>query len=509
MYITTDILADVLEKNYRVMRCGNSIQNVELDFPVLFEKDMPLESGGLYIANATDLPASCETACVFICVGRCPKKLTTKWIGSILAIHDPAINTVSLFNYVQRYFSKVSAWAHRMHELLETGANIKEYVLASMELFGNGISIVDHNLQVLATCFEAEKDGERVLMINTQFDRVTSDFSADFNQTYMHNTSIREPFSYKGQNKYPEIEHYCINLYFGDAYMGCCTLFDCMKPMCESDFAMFQVFAGFIRQALKNSSVLATSNIVTMKTIFNSVLQALPISKENLKIAIQFLRRNMQMCHETFQGWYCMVLSSADTLKALPEQYICMTVEDILPHTVAIAKDGHIVMLCAISDRSTMEDTFCRILLPYLKEMNFRAAVSTQFHDIFKAINYYKQTLNTLELGSKADPDTYIYHFQNYALSHLLNRASLECSPEYLLTEGLQKLRAASNSVDYWDTLKQFLDNECNAAETARKMFLHRSTLLARLEKIRRWVDIDSPDSKIYLRIMTRLLSDS
>lgn len=508
MYITADILLDVLENNYKVVRCGRAAQDVELEFPVFYEKDMPLKRGGLYIAKSMDLPPICEVVCVFVCVGKCPSRQPYRWAGTIFSIDEPLLNILSLFNFVQLYFSKISTWAHRMHELLEKEADLKEYVLSSLDLFGNGITITDYNLQILVNCSAVTKDGRRELMIDTQFDRVPSEISAEFKHIFLQSISSRKPFIYKGQREDPEGDNYCINLYIGDAYIGCCTLYDCMKPMRQSDCALFQIFAEYIRQAMTRLSVLAASNVVTMKTIFSSILQAFPVSKEDLKLATQSLQRNMQLSHEVFQGWHCIVLSSANRRKVLPEQYICTTVEDMLPHTVAIAQDGHIVMLCAVSDRSTMEETFCPILQPYLKDMNFRVAVSAPFHDVFKAINYYEQAVNTLEIGSKTDPEEHIYSFETYVLTYLLSHAIGEYAPELLITKGLQELRTASDSVDYWDTLKQFLDNECNASETARKMFLHRSTLLTRLEKIRQWVDIDSPDTRMYLRIMTRLLSN-
>lgn len=508
MHITTDILLDVLEASYKVTHYGRANHDIPLDFPVFYEKDMHLKRGGLYILKSMDLPQVCDTACMFVCLGRRITSPSYKWAGSILFVDDPLLNVFSLFNYIQMYFCKVSDWAYQMESLLEKEAELKEFVLASLDVFGNGITITDYDLQILVNCAAVTKDGKRELVIDTQFERVPSEITAEFMNIFIQSSSKRSPHFYKGQRENPEGYNYCVNLYVGDTYMGCCTLYDCMKPMRQSDYKLFQVFAEYICRAMTNLSVLSASRIITMKTIFSSILQAYPVSAEDLNMATRFLQHNMQLSSETFQCWYCMVISSANRNKVLPEQYLCMTLEDMLPHTAAVAQDGYIVLLCAASDRSKMEDTFCPVLQPYLKDMNFRAGISAPFSDIFKARSYYFQALSTLEIGSKQNPDTYIYRFESYVLSYLLNHAIGEYSPELLLTQGLQELRSASDSVDYWDTLKQFLDNECNASETARKMFLHRSTLLTRLEKIRQWVDIDDADTKMYLRIMTRLLSE-
>lgn len=53
----------------------------------------------------------------------------------------------------------------------------------------------------------------------------------------------------------------------------------------------------------------------------------------------------------------------------------------------------------------------------------------------------------------------------------------------------------------YWQTLKRYLDNECNASRTASEMYLHRSTLLPRLEKIKSFVALDTPQQRLYLRM--------
>lgn len=50
-------------------------------------------------------------------------------------------------------------------------------------------------------------------------------------------------------------------------------------------------------------------------------------------------------------------------------------------------------------------------------------------------------------------------------------------------------------------TLKRYLDNEMNASRTAQDMFLHRSSLMPRLEKIRSLVEMDTPEQRLYIRM--------
>ena len=57
-------------------------------------------------------------------------------------------------------------------------------------------------------------------------------------------------------------------------------------------------------------------------------------------------------------------------------------------------------------------------------------------------------------------------------------------------------------------TLRTYLDENLNATRTAEALFIHRSTLLYRLEKIKEILqyDLDDPDENFYLSFSFRLL---
>lgn len=65
-----------------------------------------------------------------------------------------------------------------------------------------------------------------------------------------------------------------------------------------------------------------------------------------------------------------------------------------------------------------------------------------------------------------------------------------------------------SSGSDYMRTLRCYLDNHCNVVQTARELFIHRSTLLYRLEKIKEILesDLSSPDEILYLMLSFRFI---
>ena len=70
----------------------------------------------------------------------------------------------------------------------------------------------------------------------------------------------------------------------------------------------------------------------------------------------------------------------------------------------------------------------------------------------------------------------------------------------FIPRELLQLRDQSAYGADYWHTLKIFLENEMNASKTARDLYIHRSTLLKRLETIEQVLDLSTPVKRFYLR---------
>lgn len=61
---------------------------------------------------------------------------------------------------------------------------------------------------------------------------------------------------------------------------------------------------------------------------------------------------------------------------------------------------------------------------------------------------------------------------------------------------------------EYCKTLETYLDTHLNAVQASQRLFIHRSTFLYRLDRIRELINIDFDDSRqlFYLMLSFRLL---
>lgn len=90
-------------------------------------------------------------------------------------------------------------------------------------------------------------------------------------------------------------------------------------------------------------------------------------------------------------------------------------------------------------------------------------------------------------LGSKGD----IHSYKEYVLIKML-----EDLPKYKLNEHLETLMDSGakeifNDQEMITTAEEFLENSLNTSETSRKLYLHRNTLIYRLDKIEKATGLD------------------
>ena len=113
--------------------------------------------------------------------------------------------------------------------------------------------------------------------------------------------------------------------------------------------------------------------------------------------------------------------------------------------------------------------------------------VATHVRDLAKS---YKEAQIAIEVGKVFDTEKYIINYENLGIGRLIYQLPTTLC-EMFLQEVFKK-----NPIDALDketlfTIHKFFENNLNVSETARKLFVHRNTLVYRLEKIKKLTGLD------------------
>ncbi|MBR3949915.1 MAG: helix-turn-helix domain-containing protein [Oscillospiraceae bacterium] len=102
----------------------------------------------------------------------------------------------------------------------------------------------------------------------------------------------------------------------------------------------------------------------------------------------------------------------------------------------------------------------------------------------------YKEAQTAIDVGKIFDTEKSVMHYENLGIGRLIYQLPTTLCEIYL-REVFKK-----NSLDSLDqetlfTINKFFENSLNVSETSRKLFVHRNTLVYRLEKIRKLTGLD------------------
>lgn len=95
-----------------------------------------------------------------------------------------------------------------------------------------------------------------------------------------------------------------------------------------------------------------------------------------------------------------------------------------------------------------------------------------------------------LEVGKVFDMEKFIMTYDNLGIGRLIYQLPTTLC-EMFLSEVFKKGSIESLDYETLFTIQKFFENNLNVSETSRKLFVHRNTLVYRLEKIRKLTGLD------------------
>ena len=127
-----------------------------------------------------------------------------------------------------------------------------------------------------------------------------------------------------------------------------------------------------------------------------------------------------------------------------------------------------------------------------MKELGVKVVIGigTTARHLRELADRYKEAQVAIEVGKVFDDDKSVIHYENLGLGRIIYQLPTTLC-EMFLQEVFKK-----NPIEVLDqetlyTINKFFENNLNVSETSRKLFVHRNTLVYRLEKIKKLTGLD------------------
>ncbi len=102
----------------------------------------------------------------------------------------------------------------------------------------------------------------------------------------------------------------------------------------------------------------------------------------------------------------------------------------------------------------------------------------------------YKEAQTAIDVGKVFDTEKSIINYENLGIGRLIYQLPTTLC-EIFLSEVFKKSAIDSLDQETLFTINKFFENNLNVSETSRKLFVHRNTLVYRLEKIKKLTGLD------------------
>ena len=116
--------------------------------------------------------------------------------------------------------------------------------------------------------------------------------------------------------------------------------------------------------------------------------------------------------------------------------------------------------------------------------------ISTNAHHLRELADKYKEAQVAIDVGRVFESEKTIINYETLGLGRIIYQLPTTLC-EMFLNEVFKKNPIETLDEDTLETINKFFENNLNVSETSRKLYVHRNTLVYRLEKIKKLTGLD------------------
>lgn len=240
-----------------------------------------------------------------------------------------------------------------------------------------------------------------------------------------------------------------------------------------------------------------------LQSVLIDLMRGIRLSEELIKEKIESLP---YLKGKLFQIFYADVRAKDD--KQLASYYASLLSrlypeEQFLP----LIWQDQLILLAYAKDKVGF-DTLTAKLAHFFNTNNFTCGVSNHFREIGDLRGYYEQAVAAVKSASGEG----LYFYRDIMLEQMLSLIPTD-KTRFLVSPDIHRLQEAEEmySFSMVETLRVYLECNCNLIRAANRLCVHKNTLLYRLNHIREVIhcDLNDADERLLLMLSFKLMDSS
>lgn len=499
------LIAEALERHYiKIEFYSREDRRVYNRVGVFYDKNA-LKPGILYLIPASDWRKEyedCEGS-GFVIIGRISLEDAPDNSSFIQVIDE--CNQYLILDVLQELFLLFDEWNQNLQLSLNSQRPLDLIIQASEKVFRNPMFIHDNYFYVLAHSEQLSKGNIWETDHKTGRPVVRSAIRNDFqlDQEYLEGLSEKKAVMFSANQRGYQILYR--NLYSEGHHIGRVLVDELVDVIQPGDYEVMEFLADFIQETIRIKGLTRGEHDDQMDQHIRQLLGG------HLKDNQNMIRMLMEKGWSRDDSYRC--------LKMVPNQTEAYLVSNtavvdrlhvLLPSCYPLLyEDGAVVIV----NMTRIEKSITEIvsgLAVFLRDNLLKLGISSEFKGFFRLPSGYKQATVALEQGRRSDSMYWYQYFENYMMEYVSETMSAEMPLEMLISGALNTLKQydADNKTELYKTLRIYIRLERNLLQTAKQLFIHRSTLSYRIERIQAITGINLDDDKERLKLLFSFVLD-
>lgn len=501
MDLSAEVVYRRLSEHFNVNYKAANNKNTYVGRPLYYEED-GIAEGHICIITPDIVAGKSLNKGVYVSIGDIALADSVYEIELLTVPDDIPVKT--LFNKLQMIFDFYDDWEKRIKSVLEKDEGYQELICITCGHFNCSVTLVDENMNYIAYSKNHISDCDDLI----QDDKISPSgmielFSNPLFEKVIEENDIFE-FALRGEL------FLCNNFRRNGKYIGRVILY-CEKSYLKETYKFVLRALNYHIEVMlrKYGSFLNQNNdFSALRTIFCELLG-------NKNIDKQYLEHVFNSYNWNSNDEYILVRLQPEFRHEwqLHASYLIPLIERQWTGTCAVEYSDYVlVVVNKRMFRLKHEKDFKQELAYFIRDGLMMAGVSRTFTDIEHIFNYYRQTEIAVSMGMLYKPNGWCYYFDDYALHYWQKNGLSNFSPEQICSRVLLLLleHDRENNTQFYETLVVLCKNNYNYSQAAKALFIHRTTFLYRMERIKEitHLDIENNDTRLYLELSYRYLEE-
>ena len=404
-------------------------------------------------------------------------------------------------NDMQEIFDTADGWERKIHDLMLEHAGMERLLQVTSEFLQNPLTVMGLDFTFVAEAGSKylpprarlyTDEGLNVEYVNALLQNETYREMADTHETVMFPAYIS---GCRSMNR---------NLFVDEKATHRLILTECRVEITQGVICVLDILSEKLEFLLAHEEEEADPDR-DIERIFVRVLS--DRTADYMQISRELSELGWGGNHE----YMCLILQITYlNQQNLSTKAICRYIKKKLGDSVSFLYQDEIVVFFDLTRLGMNQEEVAGKLVYFIRDTYLKAGYSRVMTGHMNLRRQYVQAKTALDVGSRKKPYLWIHYFSQVAMTYILEQATKRLPGTMICHEGLLELKKhdEENQTKYMETLRVYLEQHLSATQAARELFIHRSTFLYRLDRIREILqsDLDDPEEIFYLELSFRLL---